>query len=70
MQVQVLRLLLFVLTGFLRGQPINLDMQPVFQTISRNQVTPILLGREGFSSFTKVIYTHTKNISRGETYSL
>jgi len=53
MQVQVLRLLLFVLTGFLRGQPINLDMQPVFQTISRNQVTPILLGREGLSSFTK-----------------
>jgi len=40
MQVQVLRLLLFVLIGFLRGQPINLDMQPVFQTISRNQDTP------------------------------
>ena len=40
MQVQVLRLLLFVLTGFLRGQPINLDMQSVFQTISRNQDTP------------------------------
>ena len=40
MQVQVLRLLLFVLIGFLRGQPINLDMRLVFQTISRNQDTP------------------------------
>ena len=32
---------LFVLIGFLGGQPINLHMQPAFPTFSRNRGAPV-----------------------------